>query len=311
MKKVLLVVLCLMVATAAFAQVSAPSNLVGYVKFTCPSGSFASPSYQPFGLPFVFWDVVAGVPQYGVASDAISDILGAQGVAGTPGTADILLGQTGGTAWRTTGTTWFGTLTTLLPGKAYWYQNRNGGDVDLVLAGEVDNSGNYGVSAIPAAVSASQPSYVDYAWRDSRILALEDLNLIEDGFLGGAVPVAQSDRLLGQSGGTAYYDTDLGGFWDPTSTLTQIDPGRAYWIVNRHTTNSWNYSYDGAPAAALVASNGHEGVITRAASSPKTSDNARAVTSVKITTTKTKTDAGKATSVQGDTKSKSTSGNSK
>ena len=52
MRKALLVVLCLLLATAVFAQMqSGPSNKVGYVKIVV-LGTPGGTGYTAFGLPF-------------------------------------------------------------------------------------------------------------------------------------------------------------------------------------------------------------------------------------------------------------------
>ncbi len=79
MKKVMLVIVCLVFAASAFAQQSDPSNDVGYVKLNVPSSSGPGViSTLSFGLPFKFWNVNAGVPEYGNESTKPSSIIGAQ-----------------------------------------------------------------------------------------------------------------------------------------------------------------------------------------------------------------------------------------
>jgi hypothetical protein len=164
--------------------------------------------------------------------------------------------------------------------------SKNNTDVDIVLAGEVDNTGNYGATTIASAISASLPSYIPYSWRDSRDLALDDLGLVNgmappNDLFRGAFPAVLGDRLLGQEGGTAYYNTTTNA-WDATSTLTVINPGKAYWIANRHTGHDWDYTYVGVPSAALTATTG-QGVISsfKSPTAKKAGSNARAITSVK------------------------------
>jgi hypothetical protein len=290
MKKVLLVVLCLMVATAAFAQTSGPSNTVGYVKFTTTSGTVASPAYTPFGLPFKFWVLDgSGVPQYSLESAYPSDIIGDQATSGSdPNSPDQVISQSGGFAFRLNGT-WVGALQNspggMLPGRAFWFMNKAGVAEDIVLAGEVDNSGGYGSTNITVAPSSSIPSYAPISWRDSRNLAPADLNLPDDGFLGGnGLPdaAAHSDQILSQNSGFAIYDA-TGDVWAPPSFMVQ--PGKAYWIVNKHTGNAWTYTYDGAPAAAMTVGS-HEGSVSRAISTPSLHHKVTPTTSVKHETSR-------------------------
>jgi hypothetical protein len=66
MKKVMLVIVCLLFAATAFAQQSDPSNDVGYVKINSTgSGTPGVQAVVAFGLPFKFWNVVSNVPQFG------------------------------------------------------------------------------------------------------------------------------------------------------------------------------------------------------------------------------------------------------
>jgi len=255
MKKVMLVIVCLVFAASAFAQQSDPSNDVGYVKLNINgSGTPGVISYLPFGLPFKFWTVNAGVPQYGTESTKPSSIIGAQTNPGVPGAADrINRVDNGQFAFRTVALAWSGGLETtgaglMIPGRAYQYINKTGAARTLVLAGDVDNSGDYGVVTVGAPTPPATLAATPYAWRDSRNTPIANLNLLEDGFTGGT-PGA-SDRVAQTVGGAfAYYNTGT-NVWG--GALTAIVPGQYYNIVNKHAA-AWAYSYDGTAAAAMNA----------------------------------------------------------
>lgn len=255
MKKVMLVIVCLVFAASAFAQQSDPSNDVGYVKLNINgSGTPGTISTLAFGLPFKFWNVNAGVPQYGNESTRPSSIIGAQTNPGAIGTADRISRVDAGTFayFRSSDNTWQGTLETagtggMIPGRGYQYVNKTGAARVLVLAGDVDNSGDYGIVTVTAPTPPALLASTPYSWRDSRNVAVSALNLLEDGFTGGAI--GSSDRVAQTVGGAfAYYRTS-DNTWQG---LAAIVPGQYYNIVNKHAV--WSYSYDGTAAAAMNAS---------------------------------------------------------
>jgi hypothetical protein len=292
MKKVLLVVLCLMlVASVSVAQTSGPSNVAGYVKISC--GGFVSnqAAATSFGLPFKFWDVASGVPQYGVESTKPSDIVGDQANPGIGTTADQILRQGGDYAFRDqgAGNAWTGGLednSGMIPFEAYWYSNKSGAFRNLVLAGEVDNAGNYGAKVIPAPLTATGAATVTYSFRDSRNVPVELLGLLEAGFTGGTN--TSSDALVEQGGNQLSY-LDPPGEWDfggPGTPMQYIVPGRAYWLVNKHMGHPWSYNYIGPTSLPARMAN-HEGVITSTKSSKSNSTSkstVRATSSVKKST---------------------------
>ncbi len=246
MKKVMFVVVLLLVASTCFAQLqSGPSNTAGYVKITGVAGS-----YTAFGLPFKFWDVPSGgIPTYGVVSTNPSDIFGDQTNCGGTTTADRILRQDNGTsAFRSTtlGCGWTGTLESgsgVLPGRAYWYYNRTAANRDLVLAGEVDNTGNY------ATIAMALATYNPYSWRDSRAVDRDDLNLVAAGFRGGSL-ASTSDQVINQTGGAFFWRRTTDNTWQPTTGPLSVQPGAAYWIFNRNQAGDvvWNYNYDASGA---------------------------------------------------------------
>ena len=236
MKKVMFLVVLLLVASTCFAQLqSPPSNVTGYVKIN------ALPlAATPFGLPFKFWDVPAGgIPTYGVVSTNPSDICGDQTNCGTPSTADRILRQDNGTtATRNCSNVWSGTLEStsgMTPGRAFYYQNRTASARAFVLAGEVDNTGNY------ATITMTEGAATPYSWRDSRSVNRDDLNLVASGFLGGSGP-STSDRVIAQTGGSFFW-RNLVPAW--VGSLVAVEPGQAYYVFNaNHANDNWSYNYD-------------------------------------------------------------------
>jgi hypothetical protein len=276
MKKVMFVVVMLLVASACFAQLqSPPSNLVGYVKFTA-GGTGVNP-HTPFGLPFVFWDVVSGTPQYGVVSNNPSDILGDQpNCAGTLAADRIIRQDNGNPAYRSTtvGCGWTGALEggLMTAGRAYWYLNKTGADRPIVLAGQVDNSGNY------ATIQMTEGNYTPYSWRDSRQVDRDDLNLLAAGFLGGNTSIL-SDQVLSQNTGLFFWRDTNPVQWD--GSLLNLEPGHAYWVFNRnHANDTWSYNYDASGASLSVGT------------PPTMKDNGATISKMDNGTVKTKTKAG-------------------
>lgn len=217
---------------------SGPSNVVGYVRITGVASS-----YSPLGLPFKFWDVPAGgIPTYGVPATTPSDILGSQLNCGSISTADRIIRQdNGAVAYRSAGIScaWSGSLETgsgMNPGRAYWYLNRTAANRDLLLAGEVDNAGNY------ATICMVEGAYTPYSWRDARLLSVNNLNLAAAGFGCGSL-IPTSDRLIAQTGGYFMWRRCSDNTWQ--GLLISVEPGVAYWVYNRtHANGAWCYNYD-------------------------------------------------------------------
>jgi len=251
MKRVMFVVVSLLLVGTCFAQLqSGPSNTVGYVKTDIPSGTQGTPTYKEFGLPFQFWDVPANnIPTYGVESRKPSDIIGTQANCGTITSADRIARQDGGLyAYRaSTACNWTQSLetgaTNMDPGRAYWYVNKSGAARTLVLAGQVNNSGNYTTVTCIAPTVANQSVFTPYSWRDSRDVPANQLNLLLDGFLGGAL--LSSDRIAAQTGGQFFWYRTSDGSWmiGTTPGIGTVTPGRSYWIQNRHLNHSFDYNY--------------------------------------------------------------------
>lgn len=255
LKKVVFVLALTVCVSLALALESGPSNTVGFVKITCTQNF-----QNAFGEPFTTWDVISGVPQYGVFSGKPSDVIGAQLTGGNLLTGDRCAeqGGAGEYAYRTTtAALWAGALENsggMLPGKAFWLQNKQAFDQDMVLAGEVDTSG-FG----PIAISPNFQNAI--SWRDARVVDRSDLNLLTSGFTGGNL--LTSDRLA-QQGGMGYYcyyNTSTSAW---AGTLQGSEPGLAYWIQEKNG-NSWNYNYVSGGAMPPVPDRpgGEQGTINR------------------------------------------------
>jgi len=252
MKKVMFVVLSLLIATAAFALESGPSNVTGYTKTIAVGG--AGTVSTPFGIAFRTWDVpTAGVPSYGVNSTDPSDIVGDQTNCGSLANADRILRQDNGEfAIRNTtaGCGWTQLLQTnhnMIPGRPYWYQNRTGANRDLIIAGEADITTTYGSVTVTAPLVNGGLVSTAYSWRDPRSRDRGDLQLLAAGFTGGNI--GNSDRVLSQVGGTFFYRNTAGaGSWG--GTLAGVDPGLAYWL-QRKWVGSYVYGYDPTSNADL------------------------------------------------------------
>lgn len=248
MKKVMFVVFSLLLVGSCFAQLqSGPSNTVGYVKVDIAAGN---PVYKEFGLPFKFWDVPANnIPTYGVESRRPSDIVGTQANCGNVGSADRIHRQDTGTFAYRNGTSpctaapWTGSLETsavnMDPMRAYWYINKSNAARTLVLAGQVEN-GSTNAVAVSAPTVPNTSTYTPLSFKDARDVPNNQLGLVTDGFLGGTI--GTSDRLIAQTGGAFAWFRTSDNTWQ--GTLTVVNPGRAYWIQNKHLNHTWTYIYE-------------------------------------------------------------------
>jgi len=265
MRTLTLVLVCLLLVSCAFALESGPSNKVGYVKFTCygyTSGGNPVDAYQEFGLPFIFWDVPGNnVPTYGTVSNCPSDILGTQLTPGYLDDADQVVSQSGFAAYRDAGNlnVWAGDLEDyclMNGGDAYWINNRRGYNIDIVLAGDAEPNG----TGINTCYNYDPPvggqAYSPYSWRDPRELTLDQLGL-NPGFVNGSFRGGEwdyeSDQIVqqGLSSSIAWYASGNDFFpagWN--GDVMTVVPGEAYWIMNAHNGNYWEYNF--APPGALM-----------------------------------------------------------
>lgn len=250
MKKVLFVLVLMLVASTCFAQLqSGPSNVVGYVKVDATGGN----QFTAFGLPFMFWDVDPnGVPIYNSESTKPSDIIGDQTFCNTLSTnSDRIVRQAGNFGWRHCTNGWQGTLETnseMTPGRGYWVLHRPAGTIPVVLAGEVVNSGNYLVLTVPGGGNFTALSFRDSRSRARDVLGLRTANEPGEsgGFTGGTLST-NSDRLVQQGGDFAWYNTNT-NVW--AGLLLTAEPGKAFWILNRHA--QFVYNYDGGANDGLL-----------------------------------------------------------
>jgi hypothetical protein len=261
MKKVMLVIVCLLFAATSFAQQSDPSNDVGYVKLVNNGVPGLNVSLA-FGLPFQFWNVVANVPQYGIESTQPSSIIGSQIQQGVTATAaDNIVRQDGGQiGFRNNTGNWAGLLQTtsaMVPGSAYYYVNKTGTVRNLVLAGDVANTNGYATRVIPG--TPTTLGQLGMSWRDSRTLSFPPsatlpevgVGLLADGFRGAASALAR-DLVVDQIAGTSASVLADNTTWTGMATA---NPGRAYRIVNRpHTNGGWTYNFMVSAAAAMNSS---------------------------------------------------------
>lgn len=262
LKKVAFVLALTVFVSFALALESGPSNTVGFNKVNCTGNA----SYTSFGLAFTYWDVVGGVPTYGVQSTNPSDILGGQLTCDYPWTADQVVRQDGGAyAYRDVfaGCAWAGPLeTAALPadrmdvGRAFWILNNQVDAYDVVFAGEVDTS-TYG----PIVIAAN--AYTPLSFRDARVRPIANINLSTSGMTCDYPWVA--DQLVEQATGYyAYMDVFAGCGWSYNPpAYTDVSPGYAYWILN-NTVNPFNYNYGpGAVAPPPERPDDNDGKINR------------------------------------------------
>jgi len=275
MRTLTLVLLSLLLVTAAFALESGPSNKVGYVKIYCigfeDSPGVPAEAYTPFGLPFIFWDVPgSNVPTYGSESRCPSDIIGSQAGAGYSFTADLVLRQGGDYAYRDTtlGNAWTGYLEdncSMDPAGAYYFDNHSGFDKTLVLAGDAE----FTATGIPETFilaklgpNIEDQTFTPYSWRDPREMPMSQLGLITAGFQGGASQ-NESDQIWMQGGDLAWYNTTT-STWE--GFLTSVTPGSAYWISSMHedlVNFGYFYTYDGTGSALRHAPSSRAAVISK------------------------------------------------
>lgn len=212
------------------------------------SGTPGVISELDFGVPFMYYELISGVPHAGYPSKKPSDIIHNQISPGNGVTADRVAGiKSGAYAYRSSldDNNWTGALETsgaglLTPPEAFTFVNKSGNPTVVILGGVEDNGGGQS-RFIVAPVAPFEYAETSITWREARVRLIEDLELLDDGFTGGTG--LTSDRVVDRVGGAyAYYRTDISS-WG--GALTRITPGIAYNIINKHEGNSWTYTYDG------------------------------------------------------------------
>lgn len=213
--------LALLIAFAAYATESDPSNTVGFIKIQNFGHGFV-PGFNPFALSFDYYKVGY------IPTDSVEYIVGDQAAFGDeiwsqnpsqPNTL-VYIGS------------WFGSaLCPLTNTDAYWYRHTLGTDtINITTAGEVfTGSVNYGPLS-PGFNQAGIPS--------ASTLTCEQLDLDDIAGIGNL-------ELWIQNGSTATYLASM-SMWIPASF--PIDPGYAIWVRNLgSTTGDWilNISDDG------------------------------------------------------------------
>jgi len=227
--------LLLIFALASLAAESEPSNTVGFISFDC-----AAANWTPFAFPFTYYDANHTVT-YSLNSIMVGDFTG-----GSIATGDWIYDQNQGIfAYKTTSGAWGGSLSTIVPGHAYWAKIQGVNPlVSATTAGEVD------MTAVNLGTMASD-SWTPVGIRDPGNVAMANSCLISSGFTGGPSIIA-SDWIYDQNQGIfAWYSSTLNA-WQ--GSLAQLIPGHAYWVkvLSGHNQFTWNYTPSGQPGVNFV-----------------------------------------------------------
>jgi hypothetical protein len=228
MRKVFLATaLVLMVAFAAFATESAPSNTVGFIKYQYESPAHGFPvGFTPFMLPFDYYQ-----PGY-VGTTSLDTIIGSQAADG-----DEVWAQTAGWIDFYFGGVWYGG-DIMVNTDAYWYNHPDyapGTYVNITTAGEVRT-------------------------------ATTDYGPLPDGFTAYGIPVAGNtlySSLELENVGLDYLELwdqlqgsiaflYLGTWYDDLEIL----PGYAIWIyqaTGSPSPNSWVYDPSDDPGRGTAS----------------------------------------------------------
>jgi hypothetical protein len=185
----------------------------------------------------------------------------------------------------------------MTPGRGYYYVNKSGVARTLVLAGQVDNATLYDSVLISAPAVDGGTFNNPVSWRDTRDRDRDDLNLLANNYGGtggfrGANTSQFSDRTIRQADGQFFWRRSSDNSWQG-AVLTNVNPGQAYWIQNRHGTHNWSYKYDYSGASADVAG---PPAVSSTRNAPKTPDvfktpNAPVTKTSTVPVTKTETKA--------------------
>lgn len=216
MKKLLALALTGVLAAAALAVESEPSNTVGFISRAVTSGAYAAFSACPMGLGT---DVPA------------STVLGGQGANG-----DRIIRFAG--AWNTAPWTPDGTWSGLTLDYNGWYMYRNGHGADgtLVVAGDV----------IPEGTSFLMKSFVaGYTGFGNPLPMVIDLDTDDLGLDAAGFEYGDKIYRFAGSWNTMTYTPENGYFG------LVMEPGGAY-LFRTANAFDWNYT---VPSGALAVSN--------------------------------------------------------
>ncbi len=201
MKKLILPLLLLVAFGMLAAVESAPSDVVGYFK-----KSIASDGWEAFAIPFAY------------ASQNPDDVLGTQFSDG-----DVLQDILSGDVSYFYGA-WFGDVTQLGYGKAYWlYRDAANAGFDYYILGKVDPQ-----SFTVQLYGMDGGQWTPFGLNEAGEVALDDLGIT------GAV---DGDAIVDmQTGDVAYYF----GAW---FGIDYITPTHTYWYnSNAATSFAWTYT---------------------------------------------------------------------
>jgi hypothetical protein len=204
MKRYLLILLLIAAIGILAAVESAPSATVGYFK-----KHVASDTWEILSLPFNY-----------SANDSVNVILGTQ-FAQDDVIQDV---YTGTSTTYFDGFGWFGDLTSLTPGSAYWvYRAATNTDMDYYIMGTVN--------PVSTTVHVYADGWSCFSLNDCAPVLIETLSIpgaIQDDVI--------QDVYTGTS--TTFFD-GFGWFGD----LVQIDPTHAYWYYTTSTSDfEWTYT---------------------------------------------------------------------
>jgi hypothetical protein len=228
MKKLLTLALTGILAAAALAVESEPSNTVGFISRSTTAGSYTTFSACPKGL--------------GIDMPAF-DVLGTQGFTGD----QILTYQAGWVTYSYTPDNTWGGLTLDYNGM-YIYRNNHGAAATLVVAGDVIPEG----TAVTLATFPGAGAYVGFGNPLPMDIDLDanDLSLNADGFDTGDVVLEYNAGWLTYTFNGATYGYDMAA-------------GRSY-VMRAATAFTWDYTI---PAGAVATTSTAPMKVAKAATS--------------------------------------------
>jgi len=225
-KKALAIAL-LFSATAVFAQsTSGLSSNVAVINRTVPSG------WSLTSLPVI------------PASTAIGQVMaenngtGNQLNGGTSATtSDQVWNENGQFGWYYSGTPgsgWYGSLSQVSNNEGYWIYNRSVSSRNVLLIGTVPTTSQ--TQNVPG---GNTWSLVGVPFPKNFNLSDATNGLVASGFAGGGTANTSSQIWDDQGHFAWYYNGSLGGSAAWFGSLTQLQEGHAYFILNRGATFIW------------------------------------------------------------------------